>query len=187
MNALTRFAGAALLTMSLLGVQGDAIAQETGVSGELERSASTTPQEKLTYALEANEEIRISIRGISKMVETARRENNVERLQCLNSRLTAIRALVQVSESAEVAMKEALAVGRTDRADHEFRKIAVARTKTRQLQAEADRCIEDSSARVGETSVVVEGGDLGDESDLNAVPFDPFDLGFDPPEASPFL
>lgn len=185
MTALTRIAGAALVTMALLGTPG-AHAQETGVVGEIERTASTTPQEKVEYATQTNEEIRTSIQSITELVETARRDNNAERLQCLNTRLSAIRALVQVSEAAEVAMREAIVAGRIERADHEFRKIAVARTKTRQLQAEADRCVDDSGPVVGETVVAVDGDDVGADEDMSAVPYDPFDLGFDPPEASPF-
>lgn len=187
MKRFARFSGAALLAVALLGTQA-AMAQETGVTGELERAASTTPQEKLDYAVDANEEMRSAIKSISKLVEVARRENNVETLQCLNTRLTAMRALLQVSEGAEVALNETLAAGEAERADHEFRKVAVARTKTRQLLAEAEQCTQEGGLTRGDGTVVTVEGELsGDDSDMDAVPFDPFDLGIDPPEASPFL
>jgi hypothetical protein len=163
-----------------------ALAQETGVSGQLERSSSTSPQEKLQYAASSNAEMREAVKSVSKLLEAARRESNVERLQCLTNRLTAIRALVQVSEAAEVAMKDALNTGQAERADHEFRKIAVALTKTRQLLAEAERCMDDSGLKSGDTILQVEGGVTDEGDDTADVPVDVLDLGYDPPEASPF-
>jgi len=124
-----------------------------GVSGELERSASTSPKEKLEYASDSNSEMRDAVKTVSRMLESAKRDSNVERLQCLNSRLTSIRALVQVSEAAEMAMRGALSKGQQERADHEFRKIAVALTKSRQLLAEAERCTADNGSVSGFGSI----------------------------------
>ncbi|MBW1876931.1 MAG: hypothetical protein JRI25_00045 [Deltaproteobacteria bacterium] len=162
-------------------------AQETGVAGELERTATTTPQEKLEYAEEATQEMRDAIREATRMVESARKDNEVERLQCVTARLTSLRSLLQVSESAQAAMQQFIEAGELERADHELRKIAVARTKTRALLAEAERCVSGTTAlEPGETIVVVEGGEFIDESGLLDIDEDPFDLGNDPPEASPF-
>lgn len=165
-----------------------AMAQDPGVTGELERVASTTPQEKLDYAVAAKDEMRAAVKDISTLADTARRENEQERLQCINARLTTIRALLQVTEAAESAMQVALEAGESERADHEFRKIAVARTKTRELVREAQACVTGKEAIAeGETIVTVEGGEFPDESDLLDTPFDPFDLGNDAPEQSPYL
>ncbi len=175
------------LCMALCLAATPALAQEGGVSGEISRSSSTTPQEKLQYAADSNAEMRDSIKAVSKLLEGARRETNVERLQCLTNRLTAIRALVQVSEAAEIAMKESLSAGQAERADHEFRKIAVALTKCRQLLAEAERCMDDSGLRSGDTLLVVEGGITDDGDDTEGNEQDPFDdIGHDPPASSPF-
>jgi hypothetical protein len=164
-----------------------ALAQETGVAGELERTAATTPQEKLEYAEEAHGEMRDAIRDVTRMVETARKDNEVEQLQCLTAILTSLRSLLQVSESAQTAMQQAMEAGEMERADHELRKIAVARTKTRSLLAEADGCVVGTAAlEPGETVVTVEGGEFVDERGLLDVAYDPFDIGNDPPEASPF-
>lgn len=161
-----------------------------GLGGDLERSAASSPQEKLTFAAEANEEMRDAIKNVSKLLETARKESNVERLQCLNTRITSVRALLQVSEAAEVEMRDALNGGDTERADHEFRKVAVARTKSQQLLAEANRCADDTGLRSGETSVKWEGGLLGREGESEdtegLLTVSELDLGFDPIDGSPF-
>ena len=178
----------ALLLLCGLASAPQALAQETetGITTDLERLASTTPQEKMQYAVDGNEEMRQAIKEVSKMLEGTRREGDLTKLQCLNNRLTSIRALLQVSESAETAMKEALSAGEAERADHEFRKIAVARNKAQQLRAEADQCISESGLKSGQTVVKAEQELTKPEDETEDLPED-FDFGMDPPESSPFM
>jgi len=164
-----------------------AIAQDSGVMGDLERTATATPQEKLQYASDAADEQRAALQQVQKLLDDARRQGETERIECLNERLTQVRALAQVTELAETAMREALASGQRDRADHEMRKIAVALGKTRQLVVEAQACVDDSSvASGGGTSVTVEGGMSGEGNETDQVTVDVMDQGFDPPQQSPF-
>ena len=163
-----------------------AIAQETGISGELERTASTSPEEKISYADAANEEIRGAVAGVARLIEEARREGDVDTLECLTTKLSAIRAMLGVSEMAEATMNSAIEAGEVARADHEFRKIVVARAKTRQLLAEAEQCVSDGTIEPGVVDVdwTAEFSEDGDPTDETV--FDDLDYGFDPPSASPF-
>ncbi len=84
-------------------------------------------------------------------------------------------------------MKDAIAAGSEEKANHEFRKIAVAVAKSRQLRAEANRC--SASDESGGNSTIVdwesfleEYGNVFDQFDL-----DELDFGQDPPQVSPFL
>ena len=177
------------LVLGLGAVPRLAFAQE-GVASELERTASTTPQEKVQYASTANQEMRDAVKHVTKLLDGARRESDVEGLQCLTNRLTSIRALLQVSEGAELAMKDALGSGEAEKANHEFRKIAVALSKSRQLMAEAERCAaQDTTLASGDSSIRVEGGIVGVDpsEDTGGLDIDVFEIGFDPPDASPFL
>jgi len=185
LNAINRLAAVALLG-TVLVVAVPASAQDVGVTGEIVGTQTTSPQEKIQYAIDATAEMRDAVKSVVKLLEGARRESSVERLQCLSYRLTALRALVQVSEAADTAMKESLAAGATERADHEFRKIAVALSKTRQLLAEAERCLDDSGMRSGESVTEYTGGITDDGDDTEGVGFDAMDLQEDPPHASPF-
>ena len=170
----------------LLAVSSSASAQETGVASELERLAQTTPDEKKAYALESVDEITDEVRVVDRMLEAARRSGNADQIQCLNNRLVAMRALLQVSSGAETAMKAALGNAEGEKADHEFRKIAVAREKGQQLRAEADACVDSGQAgEIGRTTTTVNGG-AGDSSDL-VNPYVDLVFTFDPPEASPFM
>lgn len=181
----SRWAALAMITGLLFS--GPAFAQETGVTGELERIATTSPQEKIQYATNALVEMQTAVKSVTKLVEAARKEGDVEKLQCLNNRMTAIRALLQVSEAANTAMNTALESGQKDRADHEFRKIAVALDKTRQLVAEAERCTSEAASKSGDTIIRVEGPLTEGGDDTAPTPFDELELGFDPPEASPYM
>src|SRR5690606_16573602 len=113
MHAL-RFLSVALL----LGQAGVAGAQEVGVRGEIERTTTTTSQEKLDYAEASLVELREALRELQRMAEAARRDSEVERLQCLNTRLTSLRALQSATEGASAAMNTALLAGEIERADH---------------------------------------------------------------------
>ncbi len=181
----SRVAALALLLLGLPFVPLTALAQEPGVSGELERVATTSPEEKISYSATALEEMRNGIKSVTKLVETARRDGDVEKLQCVTNRLTAMRALLQVSEAADGSMQEALANSEPEKGDHEFRKIAVALSKSRQLLAEAERCYTVAPTSGEETIVSVEGGTPGDD-DIQTH-FNDLDVGVTPPEASPFM
>jgi len=176
----------ALAVLSALAV-GPALAQSPGgVSSELERTASTSPDEKKTYAEVSNQEIRDAEKQIAKLLETAKKDGDAEATECLLSRLTAVRALQSVSERAEGAMSEALAAGNQEKANHEFRKIAVAVSKTRMLRAEANRCSSDE-ADGGDSTIVDWESFLQDYQDVfDQYDLDELDFGQDPPQVSPF-
>ena len=171
---------AALLT-------GNARAQEVSdTASELERAASTTPAEKVAYAESANQEIRDGEKQISRLLEQARRESDAEAIECLLSRLTSVRALLQVSEGAEVSMRNAIAASNNEMANHEFRKIAVAVGKTRMLVAEAQRCashqeLESGTTLLDWTTMLDEGDDgLVDQTATTIT-------NLEPPPVSPFF
>lgn len=177
-----------LVLVAALGAAGSSVAQDQGVSGDLERTSKTTATEKLDYAQQATSEMRDAVKAVTRLYDAAKRSGEEQQEGCINERLTQIRALTQVSEMAEVRMKEALATAEEDLAAHEFRKIAVALSKSRQLAIEAQACQEDSGLRSGETTVVVNGGIQGPNTDTETLVFDVFaiGLGVDPPDQSGF-
>ncbi len=171
----------------LIAAAGAASAQDpTGVSSEIERTASTSPEEKLAYADTSNSEIAEAEKQISKLLDQARKDGDAEAIECLISRLTSVRALQQVAGKAETSLEDALAAGEEEKANHEFRKIAVAVSKTRMLTAEAQRCASEQALESGTTLVNWETTLDGDDDPINEE-IDEFDLYPDPPEVSPFL
>lgn len=163
-----------------------AVAQDSGVSGDLERTATASPQEKLQYATDAVDELRSTVKAGEKLMEQARGDGATDQVDCLGQRLAQLKSLAQVTEAAESSMKQALEVGNQDRAAHEMRKIAVALSKARQLNLEAQGCVDDSGVAIGKTVLTAEGGLDGEEDETESLDVDVLDQGFDPPQASPF-
>jgi hypothetical protein len=174
------------LLLIAIALPGAAWAQDSGVRSIVERTTTSTPKEKLDYAAESNDEMRTSVKAVNKMLEAARREQDVVKIQCLNNRLTSLRALLQVSEAAEARLQEALNDAESERAEHEYRKIAVARDKASQILAEAERCAGDAGAADGSTQVTVTGELELEDDPTTADAVDELDVDFDPPETSPF-
>lgn len=170
----------------VLGLGSPAFAQEPGVTGELERTATASPKEKIEYVERSLGEKRAAVKAVQKLLDDARRQGNAERVECLNERAPQLGALAQVTEMAQTSMKQALDSGQNERADHELRKVAVAVTKTRQLLLEAQACSDDAGLASGETRVSVSGGRGGEPDETDPLRIDVMEHGFDPPQQSPF-
>jgi hypothetical protein len=100
-----------------------------------------------------------TVEGLLKDAENAK-VKNVEQIECLTRKLTPLRALLEVSRQASNAMKQSLASNDGVHADQEFRKVAVALTKSREFLAEAQACAGDAGVERGETTATVtDGGD----------------------------
>ena len=170
----------------------------SGISSELERTASTTPAQKIDYAAASTTEIEEALGRVDRLVEDLQEDPTNGNLECVTVRQASIRALLSVSNTAENQMKQALGIlaggddpdqkeRAVDKADHEFRKIAVAVSKTRMLLAEAQRCVGGEALADGEVSV-----DVLIDDDMSGAEDEPSDIGqtdvgFDPPDASPFI
>ena len=164
-------------------------AADGGVSGADARVSGAkivplSPEQKVDFSSSALAELRGYVKEVSRLTETARRDGNVEQLQCLTNRLTSLRALVQVTESADASMRTAATQRSADLVDHEFRKISVAHTKSQTLASEAQRCTNEQVTNNGDTSIRVEGPLEGGEA--LSDPAYSVDIGFDVPQASPF-
>jgi hypothetical protein len=145
-----------------------AVAQDTGDTGvlsELERVAATSDDEKVAYAEAANTEIADAVRQIARLLETVRRGGDGDEIQCVTSKLTTVRALQQVSQASTTAMNDAIASAEPEKADHNFRKVAVARSKARGLVGEAQRCSADQAGGQGDSLTEMDGAQVGDTQD----------------------
>ena len=161
-----------------------AFAQD-GATGEIEASTELSDTEKTSFAADAISEMRDAESDVSRLLATAEKEGDVLTINCLTKKLAAIRSLVEVSESASATMNDAMVSG-TGGADAEFRKIAVALSKSRQFRAEAEACTGGGDGESGETTVDVEGDAWGLGDDTSGIEDGNSDLGTDPPGTTPF-
>ena len=162
------------------------------LKGILETSTETTVPEKRDYTESAQKQMKQAVKELSKAMEDAERDREAVRMNCLSKKLASAKTLSEVADAAQQAMEAAFKEAPNDdkameRAEHEFRKVAVALNKSLQFAAEGEACLGESGSAEGVTSVDVTRGNLDDEDDT-----EPIDdgssglLGVDPPDTSPF-
>lgn len=174
------------LSILLLLSVSPAVAQDDGISGDLERASSTSEAEKIEYADAAAVELGQAVSQVARLLEEARRtEDDVERLECITRHLQGLRVLLNSVEEGAAQLNSELETA-SKQADYTFRRVVVARGKGRELLALAQQCTDDGTAADGSTQVDWTSELLGSTEDLNGVDIDVLDLGFDPPAASPF-
>lgn len=140
-----------------------------GLSGQLEASAQLSPKEKREFSHNALVEMQNALMTVDKYLEQAEREQDEDRIQCVRLNQASIKAPADVSERADAAMREALAQGSEQRAEHKFRKIAVALSKVRQFVAEAEACIGQGGVAAGATQVDVTDEGITEEDPTDAT------------------
>ena len=154
---------------------------------QAEDATQTSPSEKLSFAQSALDEMSESLETVTSLYESAKeRDNDAELLQCVLMKQASIKALLDVSLRSNESMQEALASGANERAEHEFRKIAVALSKSRQFLAEAEACAGQGSVVAGDTQLEVlttQGISDADETDSTD---EDVTVGTDPPSSSQF-
>jgi hypothetical protein len=122
-------------------------------------AAAPTPQkgtsdsDKLEAAAEHLARMKASLKQILGRVEEARNEKDVVKLNCVNEKLTQVKALLKIAEQADIALHEAVS-NRDAAAESEFAKIGIARTKVEGLRADSEQCIGQLAYMVDEKTTV---------------------------------
>jgi hypothetical protein len=91
---------------------------------------------------------------VLERVEEARKERDLVKLNCVNEKLTQIKALLRIAEQSQIALQEAVARAIEDGAQHEYAKIEIARQRVTELRAESEQCIGQLAYVVDEKTVV---------------------------------
>lgn len=184
---MIRFTTALIVFAALAGLAPRALADEPGVSLDLERMLAAEPDAMRSSTVQANEEQRRIVKALTHLSDEAKRKSaDGAGEPCVEESVTGARALLQVSEAAEVAMNVAIAAGQKERASYEFRKVAIALKESRRLSQEGTTCALGVGVQDGNTRLNVTGG-IGDAlADTQALPNDSLDYGFDPADVSPF-
>ncbi|MDG1479651.1 MAG: hypothetical protein P8R54_08670 [Myxococcota bacterium] len=167
--------------LALLGFTPSAQAQDD----QVEAASSTSPKEKLDWAADAIVEMNDGVKTVEKLQEQVTRSGDEELIQCVRIKMASVRALADVSVGANAAMTDALADGNDERAEFEFRKIAIGLSKVRQFVAEAEACVGQGGTVDGDTEVSVNSQGIAEGDDTEESSTDGI-IGNDPPDASAF-
>ena len=141
-------------------VAATAVGQTTEVGGHGEAlkveaaSAQLSDKDKLSGGEEAVGEMQKTLRDVLVRVEEARKERDLVKLNCLNEKLTQVKALLRIAEQSYIALQEAIARADPDQSGHEYAKIEIARQRVTELRAEAEQCIGQLAYVVDEKTVV---------------------------------
>jgi hypothetical protein len=177
--------------LGLLGLTGVVFAQSAPVASEtqaaLERATTVTSAEMSANAPRFVEEIASIASSLQKLdVSAASKANIGESTPCVAQAASSSTALQAVSQAAFTSFSAAMADGAVDRASFEYRKMAIALTKSRELLSQAEACASLLGSRGGSSKTKLTGAPAASADDMKALPDDMMEWAFDPPDASPF-
>lgn len=127
-----------ILVFLVLGATAAAVAAATG--------EGRAPRERLSLSAML-EEARTRMDATEKALgesfgelEAARKAGDIQRLDCVNEALTAVKGLVRLAQQNFTSMQELAAQGDGERVEHEFVKLTLATDKVAALAAELRAC-----------------------------------------------
>ena len=157
-----------------------------GTASEIERTIEMSPQERIEYAESAIEELEGYEALLDDMLAKARGSNDDAAIEFLVPRVTAMKALNRVAKAAYPKLTDAVEDENPDMIEHEFRKIAVAISRARQLLAEAQRQGADQELESGNTSLEWQDQFVSDAAQDGGMGESPPDFSLDLPQNSAF-
>ncbi|MGD0679725.1 MAG: hypothetical protein ABSC94_30435 [Polyangiaceae bacterium] len=177
----------------VLAVAGTAVAQPASSQGSgqvgFERRVQLSPQEELAGAGAILTRMDQAAATVRRQLDSARQGRDVVKSLCLSDKLSQVDVAIRSAKDRQSALQAAVDRGDTELANHEFTIISVVKQRVDQLSSEANQCIGEEVAFVGQTQIITEidpnlpGSEEGD-TELPALP-PPSILG--PPQtASPY-
>lgn len=163
--------------------------QETGtpaVDVTVPQRADISPQEMLTQAQMYRTNMMQTSQRLNQMVDDARKQKDVIRLNCLTDKVVQSNANMNILEKALQSLQDAAARNDQGAATHEYTRITIVNQKVQILGAEAEGCVGEELQFVGATKVDVEvSPDVRKDDGTQPGTLDP--VYERPPAASPFI
>jgi hypothetical protein len=143
---------------------GSAIAQQpSGASAAppspqlgFERRPQLTPQEEQAQADAILSRMTQAAATVRRQLDTARQARDVVKSLCLSDKLSQIDVAARSAKDRQTALQAAAQRNDAELSNHEFTMLTVLRQRTEQLTAEANQCIGEDLAFVGQTQVETE-------------------------------
>lgn len=157
----------------------------TNADGQVgfQRKTSLTPQEQLTESGKHLTRMEGAAGGVRKMLEEARRQRDVVKTLCLNDKLSQIDVAIRSARDRKTQLQAAASRNDAELTNHEFTILTVLRQRSEQLVAEANQCIGEESAFVGDTKTTVQ---IDPQIPPDETPYPPTDptLVIGPPQCT---
>jgi hypothetical protein len=120
-----------------------------------ERRPQLSLQEELAQAETVLARIDAAAGTVRRQLETARAARDVVKTLCLNDKLSQVDVANRSARDRQSALKSAVQRNDSELANHEFTIMTVLRQRVEQLTAEANQCIGEEMAFVGQTQVTM--------------------------------
>jgi hypothetical protein len=154
----------AAITAFVLAAAGPATAQQAGGPAApapdaqvgFERRQQLSPQEELSQADQAIARMDQASATVRRQLEAARQARDVVKTLCLNDKLSQIDVAARSGRDRQAALQAAVQRNDVELANHEFAILTVLRQRAEQLSAEANQCIGEEVAFVGQTEVTTQ-------------------------------
>lgn len=155
------------VTAFVLAAAGSATAQSNGTAGAagtagatgqlgFERHPQLSPQDELTQATTIIARMDQASGTVRRQLEGARAARDVVKTLCLNDKLSQIDVATRSAKDRQTALQAAAQRNDSELSNHEFTILTVLGQRAQQLTAEANQCIGEEVAFVGQTQVVTE-------------------------------
>jgi hypothetical protein len=139
-----------------------------------ERKQALSPQEELTQADVMISRMEQAANVVRRQLEQARAQRDVVKTLCLNDKLSQIDVAVRSARDRKTALQAAVTRNDVELSNHEFTIMTVLRQRAEQLTAEANQCLGEEVAFIGQTQVITQvDPTLPGDDDTQYPPTDP--------------
>ncbi len=118
-----------------------------------QRKTQLSPQEQVAEAEKHVARMEQAAGAVRKQLEEARRQRDVVKTLCLNDKLSQIDVAIRSARDRRTQLSSAVTRNDAEGANHEYTILTVLRQRAEQLTAEANQCIGEESAFLGDTKV----------------------------------
>ncbi len=119
-----------------------------------ERRPQLSPQDELVQAESILARIDAASATVRRQLETARQARDVVKTLCLNDKLSQTDVANRSARDRQSALQAAVQRGDAELSNHEFAIMTVLRQRVEQLTAEANQCIGEEMAFIGQTAII---------------------------------
>jgi hypothetical protein len=122
----------------------------------VKQRTTVTPQEMLGQGKEYFKAMNDTLIHIQTLQETARRQKDIIKLNCVTDKLVQAKVNINIAEQAMTSLQENVARSDEGGRTHEFTRLTIVNQKVAVLGTEAENCIGEDLSFVGATRVDVE-------------------------------
>jgi hypothetical protein len=121
-----------------------------------QRKTTLSPQEQVQESAKHVARMEGAAQGVRKMLAEARQQRDVVKTLCINDKVSQIDVALRSAKERHTQLQDSVKRNDVDLSTHHYTIVTVLRQRAEQLVAEANQCIGEESAFVGDTKTTVQ-------------------------------